>query len=459
MNLQDALKKIIRKYGTAILGEKRLVFLLEDYRAFSDYPAVKPVMKVIAEDGYGIELSDAADTEDSIEFAASSDRLKETLTKKHGFRKDFAEYAVGCISFAMGFGGPADEPLDHGFDPAGKAAPESRKDKNHENSGTSRDEAEKSEGPESAEEQYQIGLALDRCQDVDVSLKDPASWYLKAAEQGHADAQYRLGWKYALGEGGVEYDSDEAVKWWLMAARQGHTGAQCQLASSYLEGEGVEKNVKEAVRWYRKASELGDTDADKELADMYRYGRGVEKNPAEAVKWYRKALDAMTEKREFSPNNEKEVQTGLADMYMDGAGVEKNAAFAVRLYREAADQGDSLAQYRLGMAYKQGDGIEQDNEEAVHWFQEAVNHEFPSSDAQYELGMAYWEGRGVEKDHSAAVEWFTSAAENDCAAAQHCLGMAYKNGDGIKQDDGKAGYWLRKAAVQWYADTVREFEN
>ena len=97
MKLEDALQKIIRKYGTVILGEKRLVFLLDDYRAFSDYPAVRPIMKVIAEEGYGKELCEALEIHD-MEFVITSDELKETLAETHGFRKDLADYAVGCIS-------------------------------------------------------------------------------------------------------------------------------------------------------------------------------------------------------------------------------------------------------------------------------------------------------------------------------------------------------------------------
>ena len=56
MKLQDALKRIIMEFGISALKEKRLVFLLSDYKAFDDYPAVKPIMKSIVEDGYGNEL-------------------------------------------------------------------------------------------------------------------------------------------------------------------------------------------------------------------------------------------------------------------------------------------------------------------------------------------------------------------------------------------------------------------
>jgi len=46
----------------------------------------------------------------------------------------------------------------------------------------------------------------------------------KAAEQGNADAQYDLGAMYNFGEG-MEQDNAEAIKWFLKAAEQDHADA------------------------------------------------------------------------------------------------------------------------------------------------------------------------------------------------------------------------------------------
>ena len=210
MKLQDALQKIIRKYGTVILGEKRLVFLLDDYRSFADYPAVRPIMKAIAEDGYGKELCEAAEIHD-MEFVSSSNDLKETLTEKHGFRKDLAEYAVSCISFAMGFEESVDDPLDHGFDPNGKTAPEPRKDESDENDGTSSDAAENPEGPESADEQYELGNAYFHGNGREKNCYEAVKWWRRAAEQGHAGAQYSLGFFGC--EQGLGAEKDPSAAW------------------------------------------------------------------------------------------------------------------------------------------------------------------------------------------------------------------------------------------------------
>lgn len=62
--------------------------------------------------------------------------------------------------------------------------------------------------------------------------------YRKAAEQGHAEAQFRLGAMYFSGDG-VPQDDAGALKWYRMAAEQGHAEAQADLTYMYENGLGV----------------------------------------------------------------------------------------------------------------------------------------------------------------------------------------------------------------------------
>ena len=119
---------------------------------------------------------------------------------------------------------------------------------------------------------------------------EAVNWFRKAADQGHAVAQFSLGVMYNKGHG-VEKNERETVAWFRKAAEQGYAPAQCNLGVSYEVGRGVEKNEREAVAWFRKAAEQGDTAAQSDLGAMYRDGRGVEKNAREAVAWFRKAAD------------------------------------------------------------------------------------------------------------------------------------------------------------------------
>ena len=55
-----------------------------------------------------------------------------------------------------------------------------------------------------------------------------ATWFRKAAEQGHAYAQYSLGWVYWK-----RGRSNEAKRWWREAADQGHASAQRDLRKKF----------------------------------------------------------------------------------------------------------------------------------------------------------------------------------------------------------------------------------
>ena len=45
---------------------------------------------------------------------------------------------------------------------------------------------------------------------------------------------------------------------------------------------------------------------------------------------------------------------------------------AVNWYRKAAEQGNADAQYMLGVAYMSGDGVVQDEAEAMKWYRKAA---------------------------------------------------------------------------------------
>jgi len=90
---------------------------------------------------------------------------------------------------------------------------------------------------------------------------------------------------------GLKQDHAEAVRWYRKAAEQGHAGAQYNLGVMYLNGQGVRQDHAEAARWFRKAAEQGHAGAQCILGGMYEYGRGLKQDHAEAARWYRKAAE------------------------------------------------------------------------------------------------------------------------------------------------------------------------
>ncbi len=107
------------------------------------------------------------------------------------------------------------------------------------------------------------------------------------------------------------------------------------------------------------------------------------------------------------------------------AGVEAydrgDYATALTEFRPLAQQGNAKAQFNLGLMYSKGQGVPQDDKEAVRWYRLAA--EQGQASAQNNLGVAYSEGRGVPLEDKEAVRWYRLAAEQGNAEAQSNLGL------------------------------------
>ena len=129
-------------------------------------------------------------------------------------------------------------------------------------------------------------------------------WWLKAADKGLAEAQYKTGNCYEAGiisvkaepkndknsnkkEGkkGKEKNENEPVKSWLKAAEQGHVEAQNKIADCYYYGKcGLEKSEKNAKKWLKKSVGKGNEDARKKSVEWF----------VEDMQWSNKSPDTMT---------------------------------------------------------------------------------------------------------------------------------------------------------------------
>jgi len=117
MKLQKALQQIFNQFGDSVLKEKRLANLLSDFMAFEDYPAMQQVMKTLVSEGYGEKLYKQNLDESDSDYLLFADGVKKQLVNKMRFKKEFVNYAVDSISFALGKKVSVLEPFDDGFDP------------------------------------------------------------------------------------------------------------------------------------------------------------------------------------------------------------------------------------------------------------------------------------------------------------------------------------------------------
>lgn len=103
---------------------------------------------------------------------------------------------------------------------------------------------------------YAEGLKYYSGEGVDRNFGTAAQYFMKAAEQGHSEAQYSLGLMNYVGQTGGQ-DFSNAAKWFQMAAENGHIQAQYNLGFLYYEGKGVQQDLKTAYGWIDRAAQQG----------------------------------------------------------------------------------------------------------------------------------------------------------------------------------------------------------
>lgn len=111
-------------------------------------------------------------------------------------------------------------------------------------------------GESGAQEAYALRLEAGH------HYSEAAKWYRRAAEAGHAEAQYRLGVLLLTGRAGIDASRPAlpaqprvAIHWLTAASRQDHASAQSQLGRCYQGGVGVGANSVEAYKWFLLAAE------------------------------------------------------------------------------------------------------------------------------------------------------------------------------------------------------------
>ena len=193
------------------------------------------------------------------------------------------------------------------------------------------------------------------------------SEHYKGAVAGNADDQYAIATCYDDGDGGVpggKVDKAKAASWYLKAANQGHSGAQNNLGVLYARGEGVPHSKAMAAGWYEKAAMQGNKYAQYNLGGMYydlqcsydedseahRFTANALKNAAHyyamaAAQGHSDAQYKLARCYDYAAYNNFRRKSGV---FFDLGGDYKNAkaywAQADKWYREAAKSGNAKYQ-------------------------------------------------------------------------------------------------------------------
>ena len=269
-----------------------------------------------------------------------------------------------------------------------------------------------------AEAQYQLGRCYANGLGVEIDMVEAVRWFTLAAEQGMAMAQYALGNCYYYGYG-VDYDYTKAAEWYLKAAEQGLARAQCSLGKVDCSNEGLDRDHKRQVHyWFRLAADQGDAEGQWELAvlchpdseeEIYWCKKAAEQGYHAALEYLKEVEDMWKIKQREKDELQQAASLGevlamaeLGERYEEGDGVELDIAQAIHWYRLAAEQGDEDASERA-------EELEEHLEEIELW---ELAAEQGDAEAMYKLGDAYDYGMYVKHDLEQAIKWYQLAEEH-----------------------------------------------
>lgn len=106
---------------------------------------------------------------------------------------------------------------------------------------------------EAADAAFRDGMAAYAAKDYHRAM----TVWLPLAEAGHAEAQYRVGWLHGEGEG-VAKDESIAATWYRKAADQGHALGQALLGNWLWHHWQNDEEYAEAGRMFRLSAKQGE---------------------------------------------------------------------------------------------------------------------------------------------------------------------------------------------------------
>lgn len=128
----------------------------------------------------------------------------------------------------------------------------------------------------------------------------------------------------------------------------------------------------------------------------------------------------------------------------------------------AAEQGQARAAFNLALQNWHGDGIPRDTTAAVKWANQAVQDEAALGPqigyAQQLLANAYLEGEGVQRDPQQGIHWMQRGAASGNAQLQSALGLRLMTGEDVPRNFSLARELIVTAAQAGERYAVKNLE-
>ena len=335
--------------------------------------------------------------------------------------------------------------------------------------------------------QHTVAMMLLKGDGTEQNVEDAFKWCFQSAESGNSNARYQLGMLYREGIG-TKKDIKESMKWLNLSALQGNVEAQvaltdilllnfgqlentdlkeeCEVAKKQLEllaergninaqksfankllsGTGTKQDPAAAFEWYLKAANAGDSTARSQVGFMYKNGIGTEIDLDEAITWFQIAAEQK------NPG----AMEAMAWLMMKGEGMEKDLGTAFELFKEVANLGNAWIRNQVGVMYRDGIGVNVNNEEARKYFELSAEQGNLSGRMNFADILSK---SNDESDLKAAVRMYHKAASLGDGRACYRLALMYRDGIGTKADVDSAVEWFKKASDKNVPNALEDLQK
>ncbi|HBO37962.1 MAG TPA: hypothetical protein DD638_04815 [Pasteurellaceae bacterium] len=161
-------------------------------------------------------------------------------------------------------------------------------------------------------------------------------------------------------------------------------------------------------------------------------------------------LEQIVELKKAAEQGDKVAQFRMGYAYHYGlAGLMADATKAMEWYQKSSAQGYAKATHNIGILYNDEDNEILDYTKAKEMYESTLQQDPTNYIAKYYLAQLYLDGLGVKQDVPKALILFKEAAQSGDKNAPVTLGQLYTNDDndtsyGIKKDVAEGIKWYQK---------------
>jgi TPR repeat protein len=262
---------------------------------------------------------------------------------------------------------------------------------------------------------------------------------------------YRRGCEYYYGTNGYGLRGEDISKKFGVielrrAADLGHADAQ-YVVGRILRASASADGLLLAARYMKQSADQGNSYGESGYARALYFGEGTARDPKLAFEYYQRS----------AAHENARGQNGCGYCLEEGTVRPRDLSGAAGFYKIAAEQENAGAMNNYGLCLRDGNGVQRDDAAAFKFFKLSAEQGEPNGLANY--GLCLENGFGAKKDVVEAAKCFRASAELGNSYGQRLFARCLENGIGVTRDAAKAAVYYKLSADQGDAEARAAHER